>query len=266
LVGDRSEVILATHSTELLSEADYASIYWLEKTKHGYLVDDDHRRRLFLGLGGLYAPKIEKLKRHKKLLMLEGPSDVAVLKALSIKLRGNWPDDVVEWHYKENDIDKSKYGRRAIFSELRNEIAGLKGLSLEDRDDKAHYKNIPADLAYAGKPRDGLALRMWRRRNLENYLLLPSAIARAVGKTEDEVKEFLINQHGFAVVGNFRDTACHSSMALVDGKQILSGLANSVSLNYGTTVYAIAEAMDAAEIPDDVVVIINEIHAIWATL
>jgi hypothetical protein len=37
-------------------------------------------------------------------------------------------------------------------------------------------------------------------------------------------------------------------------------------LNYGTTVYAIAEAMDAAEIPDDVVVIINEIHAIWATL
>jgi energy-coupling factor transporter ATP-binding protein EcfA2 len=266
LVGNRAQVILATHSTELLGEAECTSVYWLEKGRHGYLQDDDHRRKLFLGLGGLYAPKIQNLKKHKKLLMVEGPSDLEVLRILSVKLMGSWPDDIVVWFYRESDVDKSKYGRRTLFRELRSEIAGLKGLSLEDRDDKRHFRDVPADLGHAGRAKDGLALRMWRRRNLENYLLSPAAIARATGKPESKIRQFLIDRHGFAPVGSFTAFDCHPSMALVDGKQILSAHPDSVANVYGTTVYQIAEAMDGAEIPEDVQRIIREVHAVWDEL
>ena len=68
----------------------------------------------------------------------------------------------------------------------------MKAISLEDRDDYPFADTKP-DLTYGSMQpfKGGLGLRRWRRRNIENYLLHPAAIARAAAKTEEEVRQFL---------------------------------------------------------------------------
>ena len=271
LLGQRAQALVATHSMEVLGDADLGSVYWLEtmvngSLTHSYLQDEEHRRRLFLGLGGIYAPKIQKLRKHKRLLMLEGPGDIEMLRVISPKLRGPLPDDLVVWFYKESEFDKSKYSRKVLFKELAAEIAGLKGLSLEDRDDKIHWKDVQANLAPQGTDKGRFAMRMWRRRNFENYLLVPDAIARATGKTKAEIDEFLLQKHGFAVAGSFQAHACHPSLCLLDGKQILTAHPDSVQNTYGVSAMKVAEELLPAEIADDVKAFVNDLHDVWATL
>jgi hypothetical protein len=97
-----------------------------------------------------------------------------------------------------------------------------------------------------------LGLRCWRRRNIENYLLHPAAIARAAGKTEEEVRQFLETVHGVSITANFRDSNCPQTLANTDGKEIITKHTQSVTAEFGVDYKQIAAAMRPEEIPDDV--------------
>ena len=139
-----------------------------------YLKDEGNRVSLFVGLGSQYAPRLDQLKRCKRLFLHDGPSNVEILRAWASSFGMLWPEDLVDWVYK----GEAK-SRKALVSELRKDIPGLKVISLEDRDDH-HFADTKPDLTYGSKPLfdAGLGLRRWRRRNIENYLLHPAAIAR----------------------------------------------------------------------------------------
>jgi hypothetical protein len=150
--------------------------------------------------------------------------------------------------------------RKALVSELRKDIPGLKVISIEDRDDYP-FAETKSDLTYGSMPpfSSGLGLRRWRRRNIEDYLLHPAAIARSSAKTEEEVRQFLETVHSLSVTANFKDSNCPQTLANTDGKEIITKNARSVTIEFGADYKKIAEAMLPAEIPDDVKTLLRQL-------
>jgi predicted ATPase len=239
------QVLLATHSTTILSETSVDRIFRMED--RGYLSDEGGRVKLFVGLGSEYAPRLDQLKRHKRLFLHDGPSDLDILQSWARTLGLEWPTNLVCWKYT-----KERPAREILFDELRAEIPELKGISLQDRDDYP-FTMTQADLTFDNLPlfKRRLGLRRWRRRNIENYLLQPSAIARAAGRSEDDVRQLLLVRHGLNVLDNFTVSQCVDVLASVDGKAIIATDAHSVAAEFGVNYQQIAAAMQPQEIPDD---------------
>ena len=133
--------------------------------------------------------------------MHDGPSNIEILQAWASSLGVPWPEGLVDRSYKDNKAE----ARKALVSELRKDIPGLKVISLEDRDD-CPFAETKSDLTCGSMQpfKGGLGLRRWCRRNIENYLLHPAAIARASGKTEEEVRQFLKTVHGLSITSQSR--------------------------------------------------------------
>jgi hypothetical protein len=210
---------------------------------------------LFLGLGSQYAPRLDQLKRCERLFLHDGPSNTAILQAWASRLGMPWPEGLVDWIYN----DKAE-ARKALVSELRKDIPGLKAISLEDRDDH-HFADTKPDLTYGSMQlvKGGLGLRRWRRRNIENYLLHPAAIARAAAKTEEEVRQFLETVHGLSITANFTDSDCSQTLGNTDGKDVITKNARSVTVEFGVDYKQIAEAMLPEEIPVDVKTLLQQL-------
>ena len=217
-------------------------------------------------MGSYLAPKIRKLQKGKRLLILEGPSDKDVLEAFYRKLHGTWPDNIVVWERAGNSFEGRKHGRKQLFQELAAEIKGLRGISIEDRDDNLPYTEVAENLSIPGKGPSRLKQMIWKRRNLENYLLLPVAIARACKAEEEEVREYLLRVHGYAIPGSFQAADCHPSLALIDGKKIMSSLPDCVRSEFGVEASEIAQAMLENEIPEDMITAIRAIHELQAAM
>lgn len=250
---NRKQVLLATHSTTILSEQKLERIFRMEERT--YLADERERVALFVGLGSQYAPRLDQLKRTKRLFLHDGPSDLEVLQIFAKKLGLAWPENLVCWKYT-----KDRAAREILFEELRTEIPGLKCISLQDRDDYP-FANTKADLTFDSLPEfsKGLGLRRWRRRNLENHLLHPAAIARACGQPETDVRNFFQNSHGLAIPPNFTDSDCLQTLANTDGKDIVTSNENSVTVKFGINYKQIAEAMETTEIPTDIRTILQQL-------
>lgn len=253
---NRKQVLLATHSTTILSEEKLDRIFRMED--RAYLSDEGGRVKLMLGLGTVYAPRLDRLKRCKRLFLHEGPSDLEILQAWMITLGKTWPENVVCSAYT-----KDYPAREILFDEIQREIPGLKAISLQDRDNYP-FTETKADLTFGSRPlfKNGLGLRRWRRRNIENYLLHAAAIARAAGKTEDEVQKFLADGHALAIPSGpaeFTKTDCAQTLANTDGKEILTKNTRSIKAEFGITYLDIAKAMQPDEIPDDCKTLIDQI-------
>jgi hypothetical protein len=220
-----------------------------------YLDDERGRVALFIGLGSQYAPRLDQLKRRKRLFLHDGPSNVEMLQAWASRLGVAWPENLIDWVYQ-----RDAEARKALVNELRKDISDLKAISLEDRDNYP-FAETKQDLTYGSMQSfySGLGLRRWRRRNIENYLLHPTAIARAAGKTEAEVREFLQNVHGLSITANFTDSDCPQTLANTDGKDIITKHVQSVTAEFGVDYRQIATAMLPEEVPDDVKTLLQQL-------
>src|ERR1700730_8133243 len=186
----------------ILSETKVERIFRMEE--RAYLADEGGHVKLFIGLGSEYAPRLDPLKRYKRLFLHDGPSDLEILQEWAKTLKLPWPENLVCWKYT-----KDRNARQVLFDELRAEIPELKAISLQDRDDNPFAQSKP-DLTFDNLQlfKRGFGLRRWRRRNIENYLLHPAAIARSAGKPEQDVRDFMEAVHGLAVTANFIDSEC----------------------------------------------------------
>lgn len=255
---NRKQVLLATHSTTILTETNLDRIFRMEERR--YLTSERDRVALFVGLGSAYAPRLDQLKRVKRLFLHDGPSDLEILQAWATVLGVAWPEGLVCWECKGDRKE-----RETLHNVLRGAVPDLRTLSLQDRDDYPLAATQP-DLTFDSLPpfRDGLALRRWRRRNIENYLLLPAAIARAVGCTEPEVCKVLADVHSLTIGPDFRASGCAPTLALIDGKFVFIKHERSLEKALGANRRMVAAAMTPDEIPDDVRTLLNDLAALCA--
>jgi hypothetical protein len=252
------QVLIATHSAEILRNAAPSDILHVRSDGRGghYLSDEKGKVGLLAGLGSDYAPRVDRAKRTKRVLFVEGASDLSILKILAEKLGLDWPSTWVEWR-----TTRPQKERKQVYLALREEIPDLEVLSLRDRDDEA-LGAAGADLVDPGSADDGgFHPRRWRRRYIESYLIWPPAIAAATGTSEEDVRSTLTDLHGIAVGATFTDVDPPQALLDVRGKAILKAPGSSVTMGqFDATPYDVAEQMTAESIPVDVKTFLDELR------
>ncbi|PVA05447.1 ATP-dependent nuclease [Thalassorhabdomicrobium marinisediminis] len=171
------QVLVATHSREVLLGAPLEKIISFEKAKPKYLVSEADRVRMFSGLGEVYDPFIDRVRKTKRIVFVENASDLRALKAMANSL-GSSLSDIEAYPTTESHKD-----RRKFFQKLEKGIPGIRALSLRDRD------GVPLNTVCEKTLRDksdghglaNFASRTFRRREIENYALVPACIARTLG-------------------------------------------------------------------------------------
>lgn len=255
------QILLATHSTEILRYAEHDRILRFKGAGAKYLEKSEQKMDLFLNLGSDYSPKIDPLRKHKRMLIVENRSDERLLKAWAKVLGNEWPENIICWPWAVGNKE-----RKHLFLQLRTEIPELEALSLVDRDEldiEQVDKNSLKDKSL-GAPA-GMHLRVWRRRHIENYLMCPPAIARVSGWPLDAI-ESLMAEHAIVVPADFVSKDVASGMLEARGKEIIQEHSASVKAATGVTPLQIAEAMLPEEVPEDVSVIINQLIELSQTV
>lgn len=180
------QVLIATHSREVLLGMPLKKIISFGGKKPKYLKTETDRVRLFSGLGEVYDPFIDCVRKTKKIIFVENDSDFRALQLLAATLGRSLPE-VAVFPTTENHKD-----RRKFFQKLEKGIQGIRALSLRDRDgnplntvcqqtlrDKSDTHDLPNFLS-----------RTFRRREIENYALVPACIARTLGIEIEEIRQW----------------------------------------------------------------------------
>ncbi|MBN1458702.1 MAG: AAA family ATPase [Armatimonadetes bacterium] len=247
------QVLIATHSTEILRDSDPCRILELAVSRSPrFLSSGAQKVGLFAGLGSEYAPRIDALKVRKRLLLVEGDLDLRILKAFAATLGRAIPNAWVEW--------KSSGGheeRKQLFCALKEEMPELVALSLRDRDDEpaGTVGEGLIDKSHERGPVD-FHCRKWQRREIENYLLWPPAIAAVLGTSEANLEAIFRDKWGIAVGETFPNVDAPEALAEVRGEDVLKDLK--------VDAVRVAEQIPAETIPRDVISLLDDLDTLGA--
>ncbi|EKT1118463.1 AAA family ATPase [Escherichia coli] len=242
------QVLLATHSTELIRAYEPQKILALSNSRGKYLGSDNEKIGLLSGIGTIFSPKIHKLTEDKRLLIVEGVSDERFLKKIFKKLELTWPKNIVTWLWTGKSSERFQ-----LYKQLKNEIPDLKAISMRDRDDDSDH-SVGADLKDKSTNHgdsDFLAMK-WRRRHIENYFLDISAIARAAETSEEDIRSFFRDRHALAIPDSITSTDIAAALKDAHGKEIFISGENSLKHNFSITRDEVLEHMNKDEICDDI--------------
>ena len=242
------QVLLATHSTELIRIYPNEKILGIDKSRGKYLSLDTDKIKLLSGIGTIHTPKLHNLIKDKKLLIIEGVSDERFLKEIAKKLDYEWPSNLTTWLWTGKSSE-----RYQLFLQLKKEIPELKALSLRDRDDDAD-NSVDANLSDKGIdcPEPGFTPLKWRRRHIENYFLDIDAIVNCTGKERAEIDLFFREKHALAIPENFKISDVSMTIRDARGKEILTKGEDSIEGTYAITREDILKEMASDNIPDDI--------------
>ena len=253
------QVLIATHSTEILRAAEPETI--LEFRSRGqaprYLRSDHQKTGLLAGLGADYAPRIDRLRRTKRLLFVEGSSDMSVLRIIGEKIGAPISPRWVEWRTPLGHKE-----RKLLFRALAEEIPDLLAVSLRDRDDEA-AGSVGADLRdKVVDETPGFLCRKWRRRHIETYLLWPEAIAEASGMTLETVEARLRDDFAVAITAaNFKPSDAPDAIKDLRGKAVLKDGDSAILGQLDVGAADVARALDADVVPEDLTTFLSELAA-----
>ncbi|MBV7570237.1 ATP-dependent endonuclease [Pseudomonas sp. PDM27] len=182
----RKQILMATHSPELIRLHEHDRILSVVKTGAKYLSTPDGRIKVLSGIGSIHTPTIHSLMQNKRMLILEAPSDLRFLQKLAEQAGFKWPQNVTPWYWTGTASE-----RLQLFRQLKKEIPELKCISIRDRDDEAANTVAESliDRGFTNKE-EGFTVMKWRRRHIEGYLLCKAAIARAAEVDVAEVEAF----------------------------------------------------------------------------
>ena len=172
-----TQVILATHSAEVLAEAERRAILWVDKTQPEAVRAPEHDAltELDAALGTAFNLAMAKALRAHGVLFVEG-KDTKLLKRLAETLGiTQLSDETTLVTVPMNGF--SKWDRAQTFGWFLREFLGnsVKALVLLDRDYRtdAQVSSVVAEFATVN-----VDVHVWNKKELESYLLIPSAIAR----------------------------------------------------------------------------------------
>lgn len=255
---NQQQVLFATHSTEIIKGVKPDLLLRVDGNNISFLTQERQKVTLLAGLGTEHNLLFAQIQQKKRILFVENESDKELLKVWAEKLDLEWPENLFVWGY----ANKHKQ-RRELFLHLKDHLDELKCLSLQDKDNDEYgttNENL-SDGLFDDSEENGkeFRCRKWRRWEIENYLVCPSAIAAASGKTEEEVRQKIIDQNGIAVpANNYKNSGRQANtqpLFDIEGKAVIE----PICTEYGITKVDIANAMTHEQVFDDVRSLIEEI-------
>lgn len=243
---ERKQVLLATHSPELIRTFDHDRVLSVREQKAKYLNDAEDKIGVLAGIGTVHTPKLHALIQNKRMLIVEGVSDERFLKIIAQRAGVAWPENIVTWFWTGKVSE-----RRQLFLQLKKEIPGLKALSIRDRDDEP-VSTVSADLTdtSATQELDFLALK-WRRRHIENYLLSVDLIAKTSGKDTAEITSFFASSHSIVLPDDNTLSEIVPAIRDAHGKDIFNK-GDCIKSKFSVTRDDVAKAFSNDDVPADI--------------
>lgn len=185
----RADILLATHSTEIMSEADPSEIVFVDKTRrYGHrLKSIDDIQGVLNRVGSALNITLSRLAVNKRILFVEGDTDFRLLRRFAAKLG-------LTQLSAGGDMTAAESGGFSNWTEVRALAAGFEkalGVRLHvaaifDRDfwcdeqvsDMKAQMEEHLDFAH-----------IHERKEIENYLLVPEVLERALDKAIAERKK-----------------------------------------------------------------------------
>lgn len=249
------QILLSTHSVEMIKQAPLNIIFSMETRK--YLEEEVSRVGVLSGVGSEYFPKLDLLKKYKRIIFVENESDRRIISILGEKCGLHMPENIVYWANTSSHAD-----RKYIFEELHRIIPDLKCASLRDRD-MENVNVVGKDLTYKGiqVPSDSpIILLQWKRKNIESYLICPNAISRASGKPVDDIQNYLKNEFALSIKPEgFTTTNPPEAILTLDGKHHFV-TSNGIKQKYGCDKYDVANNMVSEEVCEDIKIFIRRVQ------
>lgn len=214
------------------------------------------------GIGSEYFPRLDLLKRYKRVMFIENESDRKILSILAEKCNMSFSTDIV---FLPN-TDKHDT-RRHLFDELKKIIPNLKGISIRDRDmDEPDI--VGNGLVYKGilLPSDSdLKLLEWRRKNIESYLLCPKAIALACGRKTEEIIQYFSDKHALSISEDgFVEEEPPQAIKYLDGKKSFTSEDIGLQVCFGCNKYDVAKNISAEEVCDDIRTFLTQVNTLFS--
>lgn len=180
------DVVLATHSTEIMGEADPGEILLIDKTRRSAqrLRDIASVQAAMDAIGSIQNITLTRLARNRRVLFVEGAFDYKVLRRFA-RLLG------MEELATGTDITPVESGGFTSWERVRSTAWGiektlggaLRIAAIFDRD-FFPQEQVDAILADLSEPLE--LAHIHARKEMENYLLVPSVLERAFGKALSE--------------------------------------------------------------------------------
>lgn len=259
IIDDRSkQVLLATHSPELIRFYDFDKILSVKGAGAKYLNESNGKISVLSGIGSTHTPSLHALMEHKHLLILEAPSDERFLRLLAQSAHIQWPTNLVPWFWTGKASERFQ-----LYTQLLREIPGLTAISIRDRDDEADGSVTATLLDKAFTSKDlGFKAMKWRRRHIENYLLCTSAIARAADRPEADVNAFF-KDHALVLPDDTTPSDVPLPIRDAHGKELATG-PKSLASTFHITRETIAKNMSKDEIAADLITFFDALTELCA--
>jgi hypothetical protein len=215
--GRFRQSIIATHSVEIMSEADPSNILVVNKAQQrsSYATGEPALQAIIDNIGGVHNVHLARLWNAKKFLLVEG-DDIGLLRHLHAVI---FPDAVLPLDALPNlPIDGWGGWSHAVGSSmtLHNSFGEeIRTFCLLDRD-YHDDEEVAARLKEAAER--GVELHVWQSKEIENYLLNPAVIHRVLSKRIGESAAPTVDEIGqqiHKICGDEFDTVIYGAAAVL---------------------------------------------------
>jgi hypothetical protein len=240
-ISNDCQVFITTHSTNFLDMAEMSNVYLVSRTESTQvqLVDyDDAESQIPQELG----MRLSSFFMFDRLVFVEGPTDEAILRELASKIGVNLAQANVGFVRMGGARNFAYYATESALSFLtKRRVKVWFLLDRDERDDKAVA-------GYFEKLGSHAAVRIMERREIENYLLVPRAIAQFVAVKRRLAGQADIDPPSEAEVKAALDEQADRLQSVVIGKRIAARMCSPVYPN----LKRIVESLEGGEAPETI--------------
>lgn len=212
LKSSNQQIILATHSIEIMSEVEPENIVVIDRQREKsiYCSNFPAVQKIVQHIGSIQNIEMARLWAAKKILIVEG-GDVSILKRIQNILfkDSNEPFDMIPnmsiggwggWSY-------------AIGSKMLLKNAGDSSIDTYCLMDSDYHSEKAIGKRYADAEEKHVRLHIWKKKEIENYLLVPEAILRIINRCKKKAKKIeleVIIQKLDEIAENLKDVTTDS--------------------------------------------------------
>lgn len=255
------QFLIATHSEEFVKGVDIASVLSVMSGKPTRVHNSGH---ILNALSMVDNIDIIRTQDSPFIIYVEGEDDDRIISSWANRLNKS---TLYNLYYTKIMNGGSKVSMKKLsdthFSALKEVNPLIQRMMILDYDDENSFHPDP----------DNKVIFEWKRKNIDNYLLVPSAWKRAVSNLLNEAEESLFLQPYYTIIDNFFieqnltlppnkswNNVSANIFAIVDGKKILFENKDSLfnrlhQINSDIKVNraAVASAMIQEEIHNDII-------------